>query len=170
MLIIFGGLPGTDKSTIARLLALSLNSVWLRIDSIEQSLVQSEKITISDMGPAGYVVAYAIAADNIRLGNTVIADSVNHLAITRQSWRNVALENAVPALEIEIICSNKAQHQERVEPRLADIPGHVLPDWQKVINRQYEDWLSTDLTLDTSALTPEQAVEVIPQHIKSRRR
>ncbi|MFJ5333487.1 AAA family ATPase [Pectobacterium sp. CHL-2024] len=167
MLIIFGGLPGTGKSTIARLLATRLNAVWLRIDSIEQSLIRSEKFTMSDMGPAGYLVAYAIAADNLKLGNNVIADSVNPLAITRQAWRDVASENAASALEIEIICSDKAQHKERVEHRSADIAGHVLPDWQKVVTRQYEAWLSTDITLDTSVLTPEQAVEVILQHIES---
>ncbi|HHQ6603412.1 TPA: AAA family ATPase [Serratia fonticola] len=167
MLIIFGGLPGTGKSTIARLLAPRLNAVWVRIDSIEQSLIRSEKITMSDMGPAGYLVGYAIAADNLKLANNVIADSVNPLAITRQAWRDVASKNAVPVLEIEIICSDKAQHKKRVEHRSADITGHVLPDWQKVITRQYEVWLSTDITLDTSVLTPDQAVEVILQHIES---
>lgn len=167
MLIIFGGLPGTGKSTIARLLASRLNAVWLRIDSIEQSLVQSEKITMSDMGPAGYLVAYAIAADNLKLGNNVIADSVNPIAITRRDWRNVASESAVPVLEIEIICSDKAQHKERVEQRSADIIGHILPDWQNVTTRQYEPWLSTDIILDTSVLTPEQSVDVILQHIES---
>ncbi|RUR97194.1 AAA family ATPase [Pectobacterium polaris] len=167
MLIIFGGLPGTGKSTIARLLASRLNAVWLRIDSIEQSLIRSEKTTMSDMGPAGYLVAYAIAADNLKLGNNVIADSVNPLAITRQAWRDVASENSAPALEIEIICSDKAQHKERVEHRSTDIAGHVLPDWQKIITRQYEVWLSPDITLDTSVLTPDQAVEVILQHIES---
>lgn len=167
MLIIFGGLPGTGKSTIARLLASRLNAVWLRIDSIEQSLVQSEKITMSDMGPAGYLVAYAIAADNLQLGNNVIADSVNPIAITRRDWRNVASESAVPVLEIEIICSDKAQHKERVEQRSANIIGHILPDWQNVTTRQYEPWLSTDIILDTSVLTPEQSVDVILQHIES---
>lgn len=29
------------------------------------------------MGPAGYLVGYAIAADNLKLANNVIADSVN---------------------------------------------------------------------------------------------
>lgn len=169
MLIIFGGLPGTGKSTISRLLAAKLNAVWLRIDSIEQSLIRSEKTTMSDIGSAGYLIAYAIAADNLKLGNNVIADSVNPLAITRQAWLNVASENAAPALEIEIICSDKAQHKERVEQRSADIAGHVLPDWQKVSTRKYEVWLSADITLDTSVLTPEQAVEVILQHIASYR-
>jgi predicted kinase len=77
MLLIFGGLPGTGKSTIARLLAARLGAVWLRIDSIEQALIRAETVTRHDIGPAGYLVAYAIAADNLRLGNVVIADSVN---------------------------------------------------------------------------------------------
>ena len=38
MLIIFGGLPGSGKSTIARALALRLGAVYLRIDTIEQAI------------------------------------------------------------------------------------------------------------------------------------
>lgn len=38
MLIIFSGLPGCGKSTIARALAKRLGAVYLRIDTIEQAI------------------------------------------------------------------------------------------------------------------------------------
>ncbi len=37
MLIIFSGLPGSGKSTIARTLSERLNAVYLRVDTIEQT-------------------------------------------------------------------------------------------------------------------------------------
>lgn len=100
----------------------------------------------------------------------VIADSVNPIAITRQAWRAVATENAAPYLEIELTCSDQMQHRYRVENRVADIRGHILPDWQKVIAREYEPWRTASLTLDTSVLTAEEAVERIVEHIASRGR
>ena len=41
MLIIFGGLPATGKTTIARELARQLGAVHVRIDSIEQAIWDS---------------------------------------------------------------------------------------------------------------------------------
>ncbi|MFE5683837.1 AAA family ATPase [Streptomyces sp. NPDC056512] len=41
MLIVIGGLPGTGKSTLARLLAARIGAVHLRIDTIEQAIVRS---------------------------------------------------------------------------------------------------------------------------------
>ncbi|GAA3900497.1 hypothetical protein GCM10022405_27350 [Gibbsiella dentisursi] len=46
MLLIFGGLPGTGKSTIARLLAAKLGAVWLRINSVEQSLIRAKVVPL----------------------------------------------------------------------------------------------------------------------------
>jgi adenylate kinase family enzyme len=70
MLIVFSGLPGTGKTTIARQLAGQTKAVYLRIDTIEDMLSASEWVRVSDdMGPAGYEIAIAIAQDNLRAGN-----------------------------------------------------------------------------------------------------
>ena len=84
MLIVFAGLPGTGKSTIARALAAELDAVWLRIDSIEQAIRASGAVE-SDLDDAGYRAAYAVAEDNLRLGRTVIGDSVNGWMLTRDA-------------------------------------------------------------------------------------
>jgi predicted kinase len=82
MLIVFGGLPGTGKTTLARALSKERQAVYLRVDTIEQAL-RSSGMLAGDVGPAGYLVAYALADSNLLLGRDVVADSVNPLAITR---------------------------------------------------------------------------------------
>lgn len=160
MLITFGGLPATGKTTLARKLAERLSATYLRIDSIEQALVAGG-VCIEKMGPRGYLAAYAVAADNLRLGNTVIADAVNPIAITRNAWKKVAQNAGVKLFEIEIICSDKNEHRSRAESRIADIPGHPLPDWDAVVNKEYERWDSADIVIDSATLSAEQAAEMI---------
>ncbi|HEV2547953.1 MAG TPA: AAA family ATPase [Stellaceae bacterium] len=89
MRIAFGGLAGTGKTTLARALADADRAVYLRIDTIEQTLRSSGTLA-ADVGPAGYMVAYALAEANLGLGHVVVADSVNPLRITRQAWCDVA--------------------------------------------------------------------------------
>lgn len=89
MFIIFSGLPGSGKSTIAHALAKELGAVYLRIDTIEQAIRCAENHD-KETGPAGYFVAYELARDNLRLGLNVIADSVNPLPLTREAYREVA--------------------------------------------------------------------------------
>ena len=74
MLIVFGGLPGSGKTTLAREMARELGAVHLRIDSIEVAL---KRAGVEEMRDVGYRVAYAVAEDNLKLGRTVVADSVN---------------------------------------------------------------------------------------------
>ena len=35
-------------------------------------------------------------------------------------------------IEIEIVCSDRAERRRRVESRMADIAGRQLPTWQEV--------------------------------------
>ena len=146
MLWILGGLPGAGKTGIAVALARSIGAVHLRIDSIEQALRNSH-VNIS--GLEGYSVAYAVAEDNLRLGRTVIADSVNPVEETRVAWREVARRAGNGYVEIEIVCSDQAEHQRRVESRVADIAGHQLPTWQQVCDREYEPW-QAGIVVDTA--------------------
>lgn len=162
MFIVFAGLPGTGKSTIARNAAERLNAIYLRIDSIEQAIRSSGIMAPgTDLGAAGYMAACRIASDNLRLGHTVIADSVNPIKITRDAYKEVAAQEGSKLIDVEIICSDKAKHRERVETRQATVDGLKLPSWEEVERRHYETWDRPRLQLDTAILSAEECVERI---------
>jgi len=125
-LIIFGGLPGVGKTALAKAVAREWEAVYLRADTIEQALRFSETLQ-GEVGPAGYIVAYRLAEENLRIGRTVVADSVNPLNTTRDAWLSVAADASKDAIEIEVICSDPSEHRRRVETRNADIDGLSWP-------------------------------------------
>lgn len=154
MLIALAGLPGTGKSTLARGLALALGATWLRIDVIEQALRESGSLA-GGAGPAGYMVGYALAEANLALGLTVIADSVNPLAITRQAWRDVATRAGSPIREVALLCSDPAEHRRRVKNRPIEVAGLVSPDWQAVQTRETDPWDRAPLRIETAGRDPD---------------
>ena len=161
MLIILGGLPGVGKTTIAKALAKHLKAVYLRVDTVEQVLKTEANLD----GPEGYMVCWAQALENLYLGLTVVADSVNSIKITRDAWQNVAKKASVLFIEVELICSNPEEHKKRVETRQADIAGHKLPKWNNVMERTYEPWTSKHLVFDTSKQTVDEVVQFIHEYI-----
>src|SRR6516162_2755596 len=149
MLIVFGGLPGTGKTTIARELARQLGAVHLRIDSIEQAL-RDDRTARHSLDDAGYRVAYMVAADNLSISRIVIADSVNPLPVTRDAWVAVAKRTRTQFVEVEVICSDPDEHRRRAENRVTDIPGLRLPTWHEIVSREYHPWDRKHLVVDTA--------------------
>lgn len=147
-LIALSGLPGTGKTTLAGALAERIGAVHLRIDTIEDALAASS-LAIRPAEDAGYVVAYALAEDNVRLGHTVIADSVNPLGLTRTAWTAVAERAGAALSHVEITCADTEVHRARVEARHAASP-HDNPDWAAVQARGYEPWTAPRIVIDNS--------------------
>ncbi|SNT05551.1 AAA family ATPase [Pseudomonas segetis] len=164
MLIVFSGLPGTGKTTIASALARQTGAMYLRIDTIEQAIRNADGL-VGDLGCCGYSIANELALSNLRLDNTVIADCVNPVAESREAWRITATNAAVELVNIEVSCSDTTEHQRRVETRSSDIAGLSPPTWQAVLNHDYQAWDSPPLQIDTARLMPAQAVAMILRHI-----
>ena len=163
LLIVFGGLPGSGKTTIARELARRLSASYIRIDTIEQAL----KAAGLAVGATGYAIANALAAENLKLDRTVIADCVNPVLTSRQGWRETAQRHQACLVEIETICGDLVEHRRRVESRVADIDGLVQPTWQEVKDRAYQPWDRDRLVLDTTAKSIGSLVEIAEAYIRA---
>lgn len=147
MLYILAGLPGSGKTTLSQSLARHVGAAYLRIDTIEQAL---RDLCGIDVQGEGYRLAYRVAADNLRLGISVVADSCNPIELTRREWEQVARAAGVRHVNIEVVCSDPREHRTRVETRVATVAGLRLPTWQEVEEREYHEWTEDRIIIDTA--------------------
>ena len=98
----------------------------------------------------GIGLAYRVAADNLRLGVSAVADSCNPIELTRREWERVALETQARYVNIEVVCSDPIEHRRRVETRSVNVPGLKLPTWDDVENREYDAWTVDRIVIDTA--------------------
>ena len=75
--IVMSGLPGSGKSSIAERLAEQLKLPVLSVDPIESAIIRAGIPRSFETGLAAYLVAEALASEQLKLGNSVIIDAVN---------------------------------------------------------------------------------------------
>lgn len=161
MLIVLSGLPGTGKSTLARALARDLRAAHLRVDSVEAALLNAglARVTVE-----GYAALYAVAADQLSVRLPVIVDLVNPVTATREAWADVAARAGATLVNMEVTCTDPAEHRRRVETRHADPAAHAgrwaPPTWADVqaAAHHYEPWTTPVLRLDTAHATPAELI------------
>jgi len=112
-LFIFSGLPAVGKSTLAKSVVKNSGAVYLRIDTLEQGLKDLCRISVVE--GEGYRLAYRMASDNLKLNNNVVVDCCNPIELTRKEWEDVAVKTDCRFVNIEVVCSDKAEHKQRAE-------------------------------------------------------
>src|SRR5919202_3628967 len=85
VLVVVGGLPASGKSTIGECVARLVRAPYLRVDRIEQAIVDYSPLE-HPVGAAGYAVAYSLAREQLTLGLDVVVECVNPVAVTRDAW------------------------------------------------------------------------------------
>lgn len=159
-LVVVGGLPGTGKTTVASLVSRRRRAAFLRVDTIEQALRDHADLA-GTVGIAGYAVTYAVAAEHLRLGLDVVVECVNPLAITRDAWAATGRDAGIRTLQVELRCSDPAEHRRRIETRTVSVANLVPPTWHEVLGHEYEPWHLPHLEIDTAAVPPERAADLV---------
>ena len=158
MLVVFGGLPGSGKTTLAQRVAHELAAAYVRVDAIEAALWRAVVSTDQPTGLAAYAAAHAVAEGSLRAGARVVADAVNPVEQAREAWRRLAAQTGAPLRVIEVVCSDRAEHRRRVQSRAPDLEGYQVPTWADVAAREYEPWSEPRLVVDTAATSAEECL------------
>jgi len=162
-LYIFSGLPGTGKTTISKKFAAFYGMPYFRIDTIEQGLREVCSIKVEG---EGYRLAYRIVKDNLAIGSDVVVDCCNPIDLTRKEWHEAAIKENSKYTDIEIVCSDKSIHKNRVQNRKNDIHGLELPTWEQIEKREYHDWKSDKIQIDTSNKNEEESFKELISKLK----
>lgn len=157
-LVVFAGLPGTGKTSLARRLAEVLTATFLRVDTIEAAI--ATVLQPFSHNPVGYVAAEWVAEEQLRSGRGVVIDAVNDVEIARQGWIGLAERTGARLTFVEVVCSDAAEHRRRLEARTPDWPGQGDPTWYDVVTRDWQPFSGPRVLIDNLG-DPEQHVTAI---------
>ncbi|MEU7977548.1 ATP-binding protein [Micromonospora sp. NPDC049081] len=149
LLVVFAGLPGVGKSTIARQVGVALGAPVLPVDPIERALAR-HGLTGPGTGLAGYDALAGLAEVQLGLGTGVVVDAANPVAGARGLWLDLAARSGVPLRLIEVHCGDEAELRRRVDARHAADPH--APTWEQTRQRgaEYEPLIGPRLVVDTA--------------------
>lgn len=101
-------------------------------------------------GYAAYELLTVLAEHQLRLGGSLILDSVATSASIRATWRGLADRYCAAWLVVECVCSDAAVHQACIDRRERSTPGWYEPRWPDVerIALGFVPWQEPRLTLD----------------------
>ncbi|MDQ0365962.1 AAA family ATPase [Catenuloplanes indicus] len=144
VLIVFAGLPGVGKSTLARRVGAALPAPVLPVDPIERAY--------GSTGPQAYRAVAGLAELQLDLGLSVIVDAVNPVAESRELWLDLADRAKVPLRVIEVWCADEAEHRRRIEARRTADPAYADVDWVRVLERraEYQPYVGRRVVVDTT--------------------
>jgi predicted kinase len=152
--IIFTGLPGTGKSTLAEQAARTVGAAAFSADWLMGAL----KPALVKLDRAEYLAVRAellatLVTRQLMLGQDAVVDALVSESQVAE-WRETAARFAARWYLIECICSNEVIHRERVEGRIRGIPGWHEVGWDFVERMRAELSPMAAVRLTVDAMEP----------------
>lgn len=151
--ILFTGLPGTGKSSLAEAVGRKLKipvfaKDWLEANLVTSGLVSSNKDHL--LGFSGYNLLTLLAERQLGLQQSVILDCVASTGSIRTIWKDLADRSGANWLVVECICSDEKLHRGRLKERKRGIPGWYELEWADIekIKSYFVPWNEPRLVLD----------------------
>jgi predicted kinase len=153
-LIVFSGLPGTGKSSLAEAIGRSLQVPVFAKDWLEAALRRSglheNPACAERLGYAAYELLTMLAERQLMLGQSAVLDGVVTFERIRRQWHDLACQYGADFRVIECVCSDEAVQRGRIDGRQRHIPDWYELSWQDVIALQarFEPWQEERLIVD----------------------
>jgi predicted kinase len=155
-LIVFSGLPGTGKSTIAEAVGRHFSMPVFAKDWLEATLLRSGLIPSDPsnpekaLGSVGYQLLTTLAERQMMLEQSVILDSVASTQSIRDTWKNLSERYHAQWRVIECISSDESFHRAQLSKRQRKIPGWHELKWSDVetVKGYFAPWEEERLILD----------------------
>lgn len=152
-LILFSGLPGTGKSTLAEAVGMQLSVPVFAKDWLEATLLRCELLPSDEnkpLGSAGYELLTTLAERQLMLGQSAILDSVASTQSIRDTWKRLSEKYQAKWHVIECICSDGSFHRSQLATRERRIPGWHELAWSDVekVKSYFLPWREEHLVVD----------------------
>jgi len=150
-LVIFSGLPGVGKSTLADRLARELHRPLLCIDDVIGEVPENVGVEFWDSKVA---ILLDLIETQLKIGLDVIADSV-FMNMDRYHAQALARKHNVRFLPIHVFLSDENVWKQRVEARVNELNDPAVATWENIQHQRqhFREW-APDTALFIDSLHP----------------
>ncbi len=148
-LVLFAGMPGSGKTTLARMFARHLCVPILAKDRV-QRVLRDRKLAPDNTGD-GYYVILDQADEQLALGVSVVLDAVFPIDHFRQVASDIAIKHQANFSAVYCYCSDDKIWRERMEQRVQYVPDWKMATWADVVRVRsyYVPWGDNALMIDS---------------------